>query len=256
MKLKDEIKLREDEGKQYEEKLAEEKEKLRKEKEKRTRVKEERSNLNTQNNTNVRKLGEMHAEMIQMKNDHEAQIVIWEKEKGIGDKRREDLKMRVAGLQSDISKQDHLHKEAIRRKGKEIKVLEDRVRERHNDLIGVRIELEKASKDLKDTQRLLEISKKRAEDAERKIDELIKGEAQVQYQPPVANIEKPGPDRKVEEVESEDHTADNTLLQTTGGINGDTEGDTEGDETFTMPDPPLLPPEGKKESRSEGEKKR
>ena len=57
----------------------------------------------------------------------------------------------------------------------------------------------------------------------------------------MANIEKPGPDRKVEEDESEDHTAENTLLQTTGGIYGDTEGE----ETFTMPDPPPPSPRGK-----------
>ena len=240
IKLKDETELREEEEEQYKEKIAEEREKLRKEKEKRIKVKEERSNLDIQNKNNLRKLGELQVEMIELKRNHEEQIVTWEKERGIGDKRREDLKMRVAGLQSDISRQDHLHKEAMKKKGREINVLEDRVRDRHNDLIGIKIELEEVTKDLKDTQRLLEISKKRAEDAEKMVDELKKEKAQTHLPPPVANIEKPRPDRKVEEDESEDQTVDTTLLQTTGGgIYGDTEGGE--NETFPMPDPPPSP---------------
>ena len=119
-----------------------------------------------------------------------------------------------------------------------MKMLEDKMRDRHNDLIGVRLELEEVTKDLKDSKRLLETSNKRAEEAERKIDELKKEvEAQAQVQPPVANIEEPGPCRKVEEAESEDPTVESTLLQTTGGVYGDTEGD----ETFTMPAPPPSP---------------
>ena len=133
-----------------------------------------------------------------------------------------------------------------------MKTLGDKVKDRQNDLTGVRRELEDIKKDLKDTYRLLETSNKRAEEAERKLDEFKKKEeAQAQVQPPVANIEEPGPCRKVEEAESEDPTVESTLLQTTGGVYGDTEGD----ETFTMPPPPP-PPEGKKEDRAEGEEKR
>ena len=89
------------------------------------------------------------------------------------------------------------------------------------------------------------------------VDELKKGKAQTHLQPPVANIEKPGPDRKVEEDESEDQTVDSTLLQTTGGgIYGDTEG--ADDETFTMQDPPPTspPPLKGEEDRPKGEEER
>ena len=89
---------------------------------------------------------------------------------------------------------------------------------------------------MKETQNLLEISKKRADEAEKMVEELKK-KAQTHTIPPVATTEKPGPDRKVEEDESEDQTEESTLLQTTGGgIFGDTEGVE--DQTFTIPDPP------------------
>ena len=92
---------------------------------------------------------------------------------------------------------------------------------------------------MKEIQELLELTKKRAEKAEMMVEELKlkKEKAQTHVAPPVANIEKPGPDRKVEEDESEDQTEESTLLQTTGGgIFGDTEGVE--DQTFTIPDPP------------------
>ena len=124
------------------------------------------------NKSNLRQLGELQVEMIELKRNHEEHIVTWEKERGMADKRREELKARVTGLQSDISRVDHLHKEAIKRKEKEITRFEDRLRDRHNDLTGIKIELEDKKKDLKEIQKLLEISKKRAEDAEKMVEEL------------------------------------------------------------------------------------
>ena len=65
----------------------------------------------------------------------------------------------------------------------------------------------------------------------------------------MANIEKPGPDRKVEEEESEDQAEESTLLQTTGGgIFGDTEGAE--DQTFSVPDPSLLLPLPQREKKN------
>ena len=142
-------------------------------------------------------------------------------------------------------------------KRKEITALEDKMRLRHNHLATVKVELESKRKEMKEIQELLELTKKRAERAERMVEELKKEKAQTHVAPPVANIEKPGPDGKVEEDESEDQTVDTTMLQTTGGgIYGDTEGDD--NETFTVPDPPPTPPpppEGEKESRPKGEER-
>ena len=127
IKLKDETALRIEEREQYEEKIADEKEKLKKEKEKRVKVKEDKAILDIQNKSNLRQLGELQVEMIELKRNHEEHIVTWEKERGMADKRREELKARVTGLQSDISRVDHLHKEAIKRKEKEINRFEDRL---------------------------------------------------------------------------------------------------------------------------------
>ena len=123
-----------------------------------------------------------------------------------------------------------------------MKLLEEKVKDKQSDLIETKRELIDVRNDLKNSYKLIDTSNKRAEEAERRCGELGKKvEAQAQGQPPVANIEEPGPCRKVEEAEPEDPTVESSHLQTTGGIYGDTEGD----ETFTKPAPPP-PPEGKK----------
>ena len=132
-----------------------------------------------------------------------------------------------------------------------MKLLEEKVRERQKDLIETKRELIDARNDLKNSYKLIDTSNKRVEEAERRCGEFGKKiEAQVQGQPPVANIEEPGPSRRVEEVEPEDPTVESSQLQTTGGIYGDTEGD----ETFTKPAPPP-PPEGKEEDMEKREER-
>ena len=101
----------------------EEKDKLKKEKEKRMKIKEEKAVLDRQYKSNYRQLGELQAQWVELNRRHDEQVVIWEKERVIADDRREELKTRVKGLQSDISKVDHIHKEAIVNKGKEITAL-------------------------------------------------------------------------------------------------------------------------------------
>ena len=129
-----------------------------------------------------------------------------------------------------------------------MKLLEERLKDRQKDLIETKRELIDARNDLKKSYKLVDDSNKRAEEAERRCEELGKNvETQAQGRPPVANIEEPGPSRKVEEAEPEDPTVESSQLQTTGGIYGDTEGD----ETFTKPAPPLPQRERKRTWRKE-----
>ena len=82
IKLNEEAALRVQEGDQYEEKIAEEKERFKKEKEKRNKLKEEKTLLDSQYKCNYRQLGELQVEMIELKRNHEQQVLTWEKERG------------------------------------------------------------------------------------------------------------------------------------------------------------------------------
>ena len=98
----------------------------------------------------------------------------------------------------------------------------------------------------------LETSDKRADDAEKRYEELIKKiEAKVQDQSLVANSEKPGPE-KVEEADPEDPTGESSQLQTTGGNLGDSEGEV----TFTRPATPPSPSLPQRENRRGWRKER
>ena len=221
------------------------------EKEKKKKMKDENTDLKNQNDDNVRKVERVYGEMTEMRDNYEAQLENMRRERGMEDARKEGLEMQVTRLQSELGKQEYIHSDIVKRKDRDMKLLEERVKDRQKDLIETKRELIDVRNDLKKSYKLVNDSNKRAEEAERRCEELGKNvEAQAQGRPPVANIEEPGPSRKVEEAEPEDPTVESSQLQTTGGIYGDTEGD----ETFTKPAPPPSP-RGKKEDMEKGEKR-
>ena len=128
VRLEHEQEMRVHEEEQHEEKMREEKDKLEKEKEKRVKVRQEKASLDKMYKNTYRQLCELQTQWVEVHRKHEEQVVIWEKERVIADDRREELKERVKGLQSDISRADHLHKEALEEKRKEITALEDKIR--------------------------------------------------------------------------------------------------------------------------------
>ena len=82
----------------------------------------------------------------------------------------------------------------------------------------------------------------------------MKEGAKAQRNPPVAEQEKPGPQKEVEEVELRDSTLESTYSEfqtTTGGIAGDSEGDLD---SFSVPG--ILPKKGTKRKEDSGEYKR
>ena len=127
-----------------------------------------------------------------------------------------------------------MHKEALKRRDREVKVQEERVRDKNTELNGIKRELEEMKGQLKDSDRKLENSNKKIEETEKQLEELReRGTADTQAQPPVA-ITEPGPCRRGEETEQEDPIGESTFLHSTGGAYGDTEGDN----TFTLGMPP------------------
>ena len=232
--------LRDKESIKHENELTEEKKKLKTERTMKKKLKEENSIIRDLNEDNMMKLEILNGEMTQMKDDYEAQVEGMKRDIDAREERMDGMEVQIIELQAELAKQGNSQLDSTRRREREMKVLEERVRERQKNLIETKKELIDANNNLKSSLKAIETSNKRAEEAERKCEELRKKiEAQTQGQPPVANIEEPGPS-KVEEVEPEDPIEESSQLQTTGGIFGDTEGD----ETFTKsanPPPPPFP---------------
>ena len=202
------------------------------------KLKEEISVIRDLNEDNLRKIEAMEEEVNQMKNGHEAQVNGMRSHIETREQRIDDMEIQIIELKDKLLKQENNHQDSTRKKDRDIKVLNERLKSRYNELIDAKKDIIDAGNNLKKTLKALETSDKRADDAEKRYEELIrKIEAKVQDQSLVANSEKPGPE-KVEEADPEDPTGESSQLQTTGGNLGDSEGEV----TFTRPATPPPPP--------------
>ena len=163
------------------------------------------------------------------------------------------VKKQITTLRDLQRKIDKEYRNSMKKKDREIEVLDSRIMNGRSELTGTKQELNSYLAELKESR--LQIGGLIQKNAE--LDKEVAGlkkEINALKNLPVAEHEELGPQKEVEEVELKDSTLESTHSEfhtTTGGIAGDSEGDLD---SFSVPG--ILPKKGTKRKEESGEYKR